>query len=125
MLLPVPIIFAYLELGGNWYGYKLLSEDKNKLMYLIGTIIFSVLYSLVAAFVAIKFFNINIGKLMVNYGFGFSAIATFLVLEWGKLPSLSWDIFRSSPTLYGTLLIIELIGFLLSGYLVVTDKGSA
>ncbi len=118
IILPfIPLVFAYLELGGNWFGLRLLQKGPN-IWSVAGTIIFSVLYSLVAAFVALKL-KIDIGLLMVAYGFGFSIVAIFLELEWGKLPSFSKDLIAKNPLLY-LVALIALIGFIVSSYLVIS-----
>ena len=122
LLLPfLPLVFAYLELGGNWFGFRLLQGGMS-VWSATGTIVFSVLYSLVAAYVALKM-NINLGLLMVNYGFGFSIVSIFLKLEWGKIPSFSNELLMQHPLL-AVVAIISLVGFLLSGYLVVTSLPS-
>lgn len=115
----IPILFAYLELGGNWFGLRLLQGGPS-IWSVAGTIIFSVLYSLTAAFVAIKL-GLNLGLLMVAYGFGFSIISIFLFLEWGKLPSFSSELIKSYPLLW-SIAGVALIGFILSSYLVITAK---
>jgi hypothetical protein len=119
LLLPIiPLVFAYLELGGNWFGYKLLQGGVSA-WSAMGTIVFSVLYSLVAAWVALKL-QVDLGLLMVNYGFGFSIVAIFLKLEWGKIPSFSSALLTQYPLL-SIVAIVSLIGFFISGYLVVTS----
>lgn len=115
----IPVLFAYLELGGNWFGLRLLQRGFN-LWSVLGTIIFSVLYSLTAAFVSIKL-GFNLGLLMVAYGFGFSIVSIFLYLEWGKLPSFSTDLIKAYPLLW-VVGAIALLGFLVSSFLVVTSK---
>ncbi|MEK7672338.1 MAG: hypothetical protein AAB373_00490 [Patescibacteria group bacterium] len=118
LLIPfIPIVFAYLELGGNWFGLRLLQGGAG-LWSVFGTIIFSVLYSIVAAFVAINL-KVDIGLLMVNYGFGFSIVSIFLTLNWGKLPSFSPELIKSNPFLWA-IFAVAIIGFLMSAYLVIT-----
>ncbi|GEM_PF-2577244 len=118
-LVPIiPVLFAYLELGGNWFGLRLLQGGPT-LWSVAGTVIFSVLYSLVAAFVAISL-KVDIGLLMVNYGFGFSIISIFLTLNWGKLPSFSADLIRTNPLLW-VIFGIAIVGFIVSSYLVITS----
>ncbi len=122
-LIPfIPILFAYLELGGNWFALRLLQGGLS-LWSIIGTIIFSVLYSIVAAFVAIKL-KVDIGLLMVNYGFGFSIISIFLTLAWGKLPFFSTELIKANPFLW-VIFFIALAGFITSAYIVVTSTSSA
>lgn len=115
----IPIAFAYLELGGNWFGLRLLQRGPT-IWSVGGTIIFSVLYSLVAAFVSLKL-GFNLALLMVMYGFGFSIVSIFLILQWGKLPSFSVDLIRTYHMLW-VVGIIALIGFLISAYLVIVSK---
>ena len=123
LLLPViPIVFAYLELGGNWFGLRLLQGGVSA-WGVAGTVIFSVLYSLVAAFVAIRL-HFNLALLMVNYGFGFSIIAIFLRLDWGHLPEFSAALIAQYPLLW-LLAGIAVVGFLVSGYLVLTAVQTA
>ena len=123
LLLPViPLIFAYLELGGNWFGYRLL-QGGITMWSIGGTILFSVLYSLVAAFVALRM-HMDLGLLMVNYGFGFSIVSIFLKLEWGKIPSFSNDLLVQHPLLW-LIAGISSIGFVASGYLVLTSIPSS
>ncbi len=81
-----------------------------------GTVVFSVAYSLVVAVIATKF-KINLALLMVNYGFGFSTVSIFLVLEWGKIPSFSPELVQAYPLLW-IVAAIAVIGFLVSAYLV-------
>jgi ABC-type Fe3+ transport system permease subunit len=70
LLTPIiPVLFAYLELGGNWFGLRLLQRGPS-LWSVAGTLIFSVLYSLTAAYISLKF-GLNFALLMVAYGFGF------------------------------------------------------
>src|SRR5687768_203428 len=65
LVLPIiPIVFAYLELGGNWFAFRMI--ERQTVWSVTGTIFFSVVYSFVAAFVAKKF-EINLALLMVNY----------------------------------------------------------
>ena len=114
----IPIIFAYLELGGNWFGLRLLQGGPN-FWSVTGTILFSVIYSLVAAFVALRL-KVDIGLLMVNYGFGFSIISMFLTLNWGKLPSFSPELMKTTPFLW-IIFAIASVGFLTSAYLVIVS----
>ena len=123
LLIPfIPILFAYLELGGNWFGVRLLQGGPN-FWSVIGTIVFSVLYSIVAAFVALSL-KVDIGLLMVNYGFGFSIVSIFLVLNWGKLPSFSVELIKTNPFLW-VIFAIAALGFLASAYLVVVSSSTS
>ncbi len=119
-LLPlIPIVFAYFELGGNWFAYRLVQSGVS-VWSVFGTIIFSVLYSLIAAIVSIKT-KMDLGLLMVAYGFGFSIVAIFLRLEWGKIPSFSSKLLEAHSLLW-VVAFVALGGFLISSYLVVTSK---
>ena len=123
VLLPfIPLLFAYLELGGNWFGYRLL-QGGITMWSVTGTVVFSVLYSLVAAFIAVKM-QMDLGLLMVNYGFGFSIVSIFLKLEWGKIPSFSTNLLSLHPLL-AIIALVSLIGFVMSGYLVITSMPSS
>jgi hypothetical protein len=113
----IPLVFAYLELGGNWFGLRLLQRGPS-IWSIAGTVVFSVLYSLVSAFVAVKL-KLDIGLLMVAYGFGFSIVAIFLQLEWGKLPSFSKELITKNPLLF-LVAGIALVGFIISSYLVIS-----
>jgi hypothetical protein len=116
-LLPfLSLLFAYFELGGNWFAYKML--DMQTLWSVGGTIIFSTAYSFIAASVAV-WRDIDLGLLMVNYGFGFSIISLVLKLEWNKIPEFTMDIFNQQPSL-AIVLAIAFIGFLASGWLIIT-----
>ena len=118
LLVPfLPLIFAYLELGGNWFGLRLVQRGPS-VWSVAGVIIFSVAYSLVAAVVAHKF-KFNLGLLMVNYGFGFSVVSIFLILNWGEIPEFSMKLVSTYPLLWGVA-AIAIVGFLISGYLLVT-----
>src|SRR5687767_11360952 len=118
LVLPViPILFAYLELGGNWFAFRMI--ERQTIWSVTGTIIFSVLYSFVAAYVAKKF-AINLALLMVNYGFGFAIISVLLKLDWGKIPEFTNENLIATPSLWGVLLI-ALIGFLFSAYIVISS----
>lgn len=120
LILPViPIVLAYLELGGNWFGLRLIEKGINP-WSLIGIIVFSVGYSLVSACIALHM-KLDLGLLMVSYGFGFSIIAILLRLEWGKLPAFSTELIKTHPSLWivGT---IALLGFLVSSYILITSK---
>ena len=120
LLLPfIPIVFAYLELGGNWFGLRLLQKQPT-LWSASGTIIFSVLYSIVSAYVAIKL-QLDLGLLMVAYGFGFSIVAIFMRLDWGELPEFSTELVKQHPLLW-LIAAIAVIGFVVSSYLLLTTK---
>lgn len=115
----IPILYAYFELGGNWFALRLFQRGANA-WSVSGTFFFSVIYSLVSAFVALKL-KMDMGLLMVCYGFGFSIISIFLQLEWGKIPNFSMSLITAHPTLW-FIALIALVGFLVSSYLVVTTK---
>jgi len=118
IVLPlIPILFAYLELGGNWFAYKML--DRLNLWSISGTVIFSVLYSFVAALIA-KRMNIDLSLLMVNYGFGFAIVSLLLKLDWGKLPEFTNDILKNNPSLW-IILFIAALGFFISASFVITS----
>ena len=118
LVLPViPILFAYLELGGNWFAFRMI--ERQTVWSVTGTIFFSVVYSFVAAFVAKKF-EINLALLMVNYGFGFAIISVLLKLDWGKIPEFTTENLVAYPMLWGVL-AIALVGFLFSAYVVITS----
>lgn len=118
LLVPfLPLIFAYLELGGNWFGLRLVQRGPS-VWSVTGVIVFSVAYSLVAAVIAHKF-KLNLGLLMVNYGFGFSVVSIFLTLNWGEIPEFSTELLSTYPLLWGVA-AIAIVGFLISGFLVVT-----
>jgi hypothetical protein len=119
LVLPIiPLVFAYLELGGNWYAYRLLERVTPGT--LAGTILFSVLYSFVAALVA-RAFQIDMALLMVNYGFGFSMVALLLKLDWGRLPEFSGALLQSDPRLW-LLLAIAMAGFVASAFFVISAR---
>jgi hypothetical protein len=61
---------------------------------------------------------------MVNYGFGFSIVSIFLRLEWGKVPFLSTELIKQHPLLW-VIAAIAVVGFVVSGYLVVTSTPSS
>jgi hypothetical protein len=116
LILPIiPIIFAYLELGGNWFAYRML--ERPVFWSITGTFIFSTVYSIVAAFIAKKF-QIDLSLLMVNYGFGFAIVSLLLKLEWGKLPEFTSDILKETPNIW-IVLIIAAIGFFVSASFVI------
>jgi hypothetical protein len=116
LILPIiPIIFAYLELGGNWFAYRML--ERPVFWSMSGTLIFSTLYSIVAAFIAKKF-QIDLSLLMVNYGFGFAIVSLLLKLDWGKLPEFTNEILKETPNLW-FVLIIAAIGFFVSASFVI------
>jgi hypothetical protein len=115
----IPILYAYFELGGNWFAYRMFQGGANW-WSVSGTIFFSVVYSLVSAFVAYKL-KMDLGLLMVSYGFGFSIISILIKLEWGKIPEFSLDLLKAHPTLWA-IAGIALIGFIASSYLVVVTK---
>ncbi len=118
----LPILFAYLELGGNWFGLRLLQGGPS-FWSIFGTIVFSVLYSIVAASFALVL-KVDIGLLMVNYGFGFSIISIFLTLNWGKLPSFSVELIKANPFLW-VIFGVAVVGFIGSAYLVVVSQTAA
>lgn len=118
IILPlIPILFAYLELGGNWFAYRML--DRLNLWSISGTVIFSVLYSFVAALIA-KRMNIDLSLLMVNYGFGFAIVSLLLKLDWGKLPEFTNEILKNNPSLW-IILSIAALGFFISANFVITS----
>ena len=109
LVVPIlPLMFAYLELGGNWFGLRLIQRGPS-FWSVAGVIIFSVTYSLVAAAVAYKC-KLNLGLLMVNYGFGFSVVSIFLILNWGKIPAFSAELVSTYPLLWGVA-AVALVGF--------------
>lgn len=119
LLLPlIPLVFAYLELGGNWYAYRLFERVAPATV--IGVLVFSVAYSLVAAAVA-RFLKIDLSLLMVNYGFGFSILALLIRLEWGRLPEFTLDLLARLPALW-LLLAIATAGFVVSAAFVILAK---
>lgn len=119
LILPIiPLLFAYLELGGNWFAYRLL--ERPNFWAIAGTVIFSVLYSLVAAIIA-KQLNIDLSLLMVNYGFGFAIVSLLLKLDWGKLPEFSTEILRGNPNLWFIFLIAAL-GFFASASFIINSS---
>lgn len=121
LVLPViPLIFAYLELGGNWFAYRMI--ERQTVWSVTGTIFFSVIYSFVAAYVA-KQFKIDLALLMVNYGFGFSIVSLLLKLEWGRIPEFTSEVLMQTPALTSVLLI-ALLGFLVSAYFVVMSPAT-
>lgn len=122
LVLPISaLVFSYLELGGNYYAYKLL--QRRTLYSIAGTLAFSVLYSLVAAFVARRL-RLDMGLLMINYGFGFAIIAMLLKLDWGELPKLSLDLLRAHASVRGVLLV-ALVGFVWSGVTLIRASPAA
>ena len=97
----IPILFsffAYLELGGNYYGYSLLERGINW-KTISGLVIFSIGYSLATAVVAYRA-QFDMTLLMISYGFGFTLTSIFLKLEWGKLPEFTLDNVRIDPWLW-------------------------
>lgn len=119
LLLPViPLVFAYLELGGNWYAYRLFERVAPATV--IGTLAFSIAYSLVAAGVA-RYLELDLSLLMVNYGFGFAMVALLVRLEWGRLPEFTLDLLTRLPALW-LLLVIAAIGFVISAAFVVVSR---
>src|SRR5688572_2845576 len=122
LVLPViPLIFAYLELGGNWFAYRMI--ERQTVWSVTGTIFFSVVYSFVAAYVAKKF-RIDLALLMVNYGFGFSIVSLLLKLEWGRVPEFTSEVLQATPAL-GVILLIALVCFVSSAYFVVTSPATS
>jgi hypothetical protein len=121
LVLPIiPLVFAYLELGGNWYAYRLLERPSAGMI--AGALVFSVLYSFVAALVA-RTLQVDMALLMVNYGFGFSIVALLLRLEWGRLPELTGAMLQGDPRLW-LLLAIAVAGFISSAFFVVTSHSA-
>ena len=121
LLLPlISLIFAYFELGGNWFAYRMI--DKQTLWSIGGTAFFATVYSFVAAGIA-KWRDVDLGLLMVNYGFGFSVISLLLKLEWNRVPEFTLDIIADDPALLGVL-AIAVLGFIASGWFVVTTSRS-
>lgn len=119
LLLPIlPIMFAYLELGGNWHALRML--QKPSLWHLWGLVVFSVGYVLVVAIIA-YFVKIHMGLLMVSYGFGFAFIAIFLELEWGSWPSFSSQLIGEYPLLWGVC-VLAIVGFIGTSWLVFVIK---
>lgn len=117
LLLPIiPIVFAYLELGGNWFAYRMI--ERQTVWSVGGTLFFSVIYSFVAALVA-KRFEVDLGLLMVNYGFGFSIVSILIKLDWGQIPEFSGELLTAQPLLW-IVLVIAVIGFLASAFFVVS-----
>jgi hypothetical protein len=122
LVLPlIPLVFAYLELGGNWFAYRMI--ERQTPWSVGGTILFSVLYSFVAAYVA-KHFKIDLALLMVNYGFGFSVVSLLLKLEWGQIPQFTGEILQTTPGLWW-ILGLAVVGFIASAYFVVTSPATA
>jgi hypothetical protein len=113
----IPILFAYLELGGNWFAYRMLARPN--VWSISGTVIFSVLYSFVAALIA-KRLDIDLSLLMVNYGFGFAIVSLLLKLDWGKLPQFTNEILKNNPSLL-IILFIAALGFFISASFVITS----
>jgi hypothetical protein len=113
----IPILFAYLELGGNWFAYRMLARPN--VWSISGTVIFSVLYSFVAALIA-KRMNIDLSLLMVNYGFGFAIVSLLLKLDWGKLPEFTNEMLKNNPNLW-IILFIAALGFFISASFVITS----
>jgi hypothetical protein len=119
LVLPIiPIVFAYLELGGNWFAYRML--ERATLDMVAGVLVFSTLYAFVAALVA-RFLQVDMALLMVNYGFGFSIVAMLLKLEWGRLPEFTGALLQGDPRLW-LLLAVALIGFVISAIFVITSQ---
>ena len=120
LILPIiPVVFAYLELGGNWFGLRLLEKGISP-WSILGTVLFSVAYSLVSAFVALRM-KFDLGLLMVSYGFGFSMIAIFLRLKLGELPAFSGELIKTHPSLW-LVGLIAFLGFAVSSYILITSK---
>jgi len=116
IFLPViPILFAYLEQGGNLYAQ--LTIAKPTLRNFVVTFFFSVIYSFVAAYVSIVL-DVSLALMMINYGFGFSAISLLLDLEWNKLPHFTLHRIRANPNLRIPL-GIAILGSVTSAYFVV------
>ncbi len=113
------VLFAYLELGGNWFGLRLIQGGPT-FWSVTGTILFSVAYSLTTAVIVLRH-NVDMGLLMVNYGFGFSIVSIFLKLEWGKIPTFSNELVRSHSFLW-IVAAIAVVGFGTSLYLLLTAK---
>ena len=122
VILPIiPILFAYLELGGNWFAYRML--DRPNIWAISGTIVFSVLYSIVADVIA-KQMNIDLSPLMVNYGFGFAIVSLLIKLDFGKLPEFTNEILRANPNLW-IVLFIAALGFVISASFVINSASNS
>lgn len=116
VLLPViPILFAYLEQGGNLYAEQTI--EKPTLRNMVVTFFFSVIYAFVAAFVS-TLLDVDFALMMINYGFGFSIISLLLDLGWNELPHFTLDRVRANPKLR-ILLVIAVFGSVVSAYFVV------
>jgi ABC-type phosphate/phosphonate transport system permease subunit len=92
--------------------------DRPGVWAISGTIVFSVLYSVVAAVIA-KQFQIDLSLLMVNYGFGFAIVSLLVKLDWGKLPEFTNEILTANPSLW-IVLFIAAVGFFISASFVIT-----
>jgi len=119
LLLPIiALVFAYLELGGNWFAYRMI--ERQTLWSVGGTAVFATVYSFVAAGIA-KWRNVDLGLLMVNYGFGFSVMSIIIKLEWNKIPEFTLQHINEIPLL-SYILLIALAGFVISARFVVTTE---
>lgn len=119
ILLPIiSLIFAYAELGGNWFAYRMI--EQQTIWSVSGTIIFSTAYSFIAAGIA-KWRKIDLGLLMVNYGFGFSIVSLLLKLEWNEIPQFTLELLNQHLGLL-IVLVIAILGFVASGWFVVNSS---
>lgn len=116
VLLPfMPLVFAYLEQGGNLFAEKTLDQPTPR--NLMTTFFFSVIYAFVAAAVA-TWLQIDLALLMINYGFGFAMVALLLELEWQRLPTFTLRRVHENPHLRLPL-GMALVGFVVSAYFVI------
>jgi len=111
----IPLLFAYLEQGGNLYAEQTLEVPTPRNLGI--TFVFSVLYSFVAALVATSL-HVNLAIMMVNYGFGFSIVSLLLDLQWNRLPNFTRRRLAANPNLRIPL-AIALVGFIASAYFVI------
>jgi hypothetical protein len=117
LFLPfITFIFAYLELGGNYYAIKLLeNKSPNWVILIVNTIIFSVLYSITTALFQ-QYTKLNMQLLMIHYGIAFSIVSMFFDIEWGKIPSLNLAIFDRG-SIFLLLLLYLLMGYVLTFFI--------
>jgi hypothetical protein len=116
LILPtIPVLFAYLEQGGNLYAEKTIGNPT--LRNLLVTLFFSVIYSFVAAIVS-RSMGVNLALMMINYGFGFSIVSMLLELKWRSVPTFSLQRIKENPRSKWSL-IIAVLGFASSAYFVV------
>lgn len=119
LLLPlIALVFAYLELGGNWFAYRMI--ERQTIWSVGGTAVFATAYSFIAASIA-KWRNVDLGLLMVNYGFGFSIMSLILKLKWNKIPEPTLEHIQDIPMLL-LVLAIALVAFVMSAWFVVTTE---